>query len=150
MIKILSFVDSFKHYNEPIKEFLKRLWNNVDLIKLKPSKRKKTHEIISEETKILKGILEKEKWYKVLLFIDSKQLSTENFAKFVEEKQMKFSNIVFVIGWAYWLDYEIILNNIDYRLSFSPMTFPHIQATMMLLEQIYRVSCIKKWINYHH
>ncbi|MBT3728592.1 hypothetical protein HOF65_05880 [bacterium] len=30
------------------------------------------------------------------------------------------------------------------------MTFPHAQAIMMLFEQIYRVSCIKKGINYHH
>jgi hypothetical protein len=31
------------------------------LVKLKPSKRKEIQEIISEETKILKSILEKEK-----------------------------------------------------------------------------------------
>lgn len=150
MIKIVSFVDSFKHYEEPIKEFLKRLWKDIELIKMKPSKRSEIQEIVSEETKFLKNFLEKEKWYKVLLYIDSKQLNTEDFAKMVEEKQMKFSNIVFIIGWAYWVDFEIIKNNIDYRLSFSPMTFPHAQAIMMLLEQIYRVSCMKKGVKYHH
>ena len=38
MIKIISFVDSFKHYAEPIKEFQKRIWKEVELIKLKPIK----------------------------------------------------------------------------------------------------------------
>ena len=150
MIKIISFVDSFKHYEEPIKEFQKRLWKQVNFIKLKPSKRKESVLIIDEETKGLVKVLEKERWYKVLLYIDSKQLSTMEFYKLVEEKQMKYSNVIFIIWWAYWVNYELLKNNIDYKISLSPMTFPHAQAIMMLFEQIYRASCIKKWINYHH
>lgn len=150
MIKIISFVDSFKHYEEPIKEFQKRLGKQVEFFKLKPSKRKESHEIIDEETKELVKVLEKEKWYKVLLYIDSRQLSTMEFSELIEQKQMQYSNIIFIIGWAYWVDYEMLKNNIDLKVSFSPMTFPHAQAIMMLFEQIYRVSCIKKWISYHH
>ncbi len=150
MIKIISFVDSFKHYNEPIKEFQKRLGKQVDFVKLKPSKRKENKEIVDEETKELLKILEKEKWYKVLLYINSKQLSTIEFSELIEQKQMQYSNIIFIIGWSYWVDYEILKNNIDLKVSFSPMTFPHIQAIMMIYEQIYRIICIKKWINYHH
>jgi len=150
MIKIISFVDSFKHYEEPIKEFQKRLWKEIDFIKLKPSKRSEINEIINEETIELKKYLEKNKWFKVLLFIDSKTMDTIEFFKFIEEKQMKYSDIVFIIGWAYWVNYESIKDKIDFKISFSPMTFPHAQAIMMLLEQIYRVSCIKKGIKYHH
>jgi 23S rRNA (pseudouridine1915-N3)-methyltransferase len=150
MIKIISFVDSFKHFDQPIKEFQKRLWKQVDFIKLKPSKRKESSEIIKEESLELSKILEKTKWYKVLLFIDSKQLDTIKFAKMIEEKQMKYSDVVFIIGWAYWVDYELIKSNIDFKLSLSPMTFPHSQAIMMLFEQIYRAICIKKGIKYHH
>lgn len=150
MIKIISFVDSFKHYDSPIKEFEKRLGKQVSFIKLKPSKRKESNEIIDEESKELVNILEKEKWYKVLLYIDSKQLTTEEFYKLVEDKQMKYSNIIFIIWWAYWIKYDLLKNYIDLKLSLSPMTFPHAQAIMMLFEQIYRVSCIKKWVGYHH
>lgn len=150
MIKIISFVDSFKHYETPIQEFIKRLWKEINFIKLKPSKRKESHEIVSEETKELVKILEKTKWYKVLLYIDSKQMDTMQFSKFIEEKQMMFSDIVFIIWWAYWVDFEKIQPNIDMKMSLSPMTFPHAQAIMMLLEQVYRASCIKKWIKYHH
>lgn len=150
MIKIISFVDSFKHYDEPIKEFQKRLGKQVEFSKLKPSKRKEIKEIIDEESKELLRVLEKEKWYKVLLYIDSRQLSTMEFSELIEQKQMQYSNIIFIIGWAYWVDYEVLKNNVDLKVSFSPMTFPHAQAIMMLFEQIYRVSCIKKWISYHH
>ena len=150
MIKIISFVDSFKHYENPIKEFEKRLGKQVSFIKLKPSKRKEINEIIDEESKELVIVLEKEKWYKVLLYIDSKQLTTEDFYKLVEDKQMQYSNIIFIIWWAYWVNFDLIKNNIDFKLSLSPMTFPHAQAIMMLFEQIYRVSCIKKGVWYHH
>ena len=150
MIKIISFVDSFKHYDEPIKEFQKRLWKTVEFIKLKPSKRKEISEIIKEETLELQKFLEKEKGYKNLKNIDSKQLSTEDFSKLIEEKQMQYANVVFFIWWAYWVDFKVIKDKIDMKLSFSPMTFPHAQAIMMLFEQVYRVSCMKKGIRYHH
>ncbi len=150
MIKIISFVDSFKHYDEPIKEFQKRLWKQVNFVKLKPSKRKQIPEIIKEESLELSKVLEKTKWYKVLLYIDSKQLDTIAFAEMIEKKQMQYADILFIIGWAYWVDYELIKTNIDQKISLSPMTFPHAQAIMMLFEQIYRASCIKKGIKYHH
>ncbi len=150
MIKIISFVDSFKHYDEPIKEFKKRLWKQVGFVKLKPSKRKNINEIIKEESIELNKKLEKTKWFKVLLYIDSKQLDTLEFAKLIEQKQMQFADIVFIIGWAYGVDYDLIKFNIDLKISLSPMTFPHAQAIMMLFEQIYRANCIKKGVWYHH
>jgi len=150
MIRIVSFVDSFKHYDEPIKEFQKRLWKTIDFVKLKPSKRSSTQEILLEETIELKRYLEKTKWYKVLLYIDSKTMDTIEFSKFVLDVQMKYTDIIFVIGWAYGVDFEKIKDLIDFKMSFSPMTFPHAQAIMMLYEQLYRVSCIKSGIKYHH
>lgn len=150
MIKIISFVDSFKHYEEPIKEFQKRLGKQISFIKLKPSKRKQSLEIIKEETLELQKYLEKLKGYKVLLYIDSKQLDTIEFSKLIEEKQSQYADIVFIIWWAYWVNYDLIKDKIDLKLSFGKMTFPHSQAIMMLFEQIYRVVCIKKWTKYHH
>lgn len=150
MIRIVSFVDSFKHYDEPIKEFQKRLWKTIDFVKLKPSKRTSIQEILLEETIELKRYLEKTKWYKVLLYIDSKTMDTIKFSKFILDVQMKYTDIIFIIGWSYWVDFEKIKDLIDFNISFSPMTFPHAQAIMMLYEQLYRVSCIKSGVKYHH
>ncbi len=150
MIKIISFVDSFKHFSEPIKEFQKRLNKKVDFIKLKPSKRKETKEIIKEESDNLKEVLKKTKGYKILLYIDSKQLDTKEFLNLIEDKQRNFSDIVFIIWGAYGVDYEKIKDYIDYKLSFSKMTFPHSMAIMLLYEQIYRALSIKAGSKYHH
>ena len=150
MIKIISIHDTFKHYREPIEEFIKRLWKEVSLIKLKPSKKKEASEIVREESRELKKTLDKLSWYKILLDIGSKTISTDDFYKLVEDKKMSYGDIVFIIGWAYGIEESIISEQINHKLSFSPMTFPHSQALMMLLEQVYRVSCIKKGIKYHH
>lgn len=150
MIKIISPVDSFKHYKEPINEFLKRLGKKVEIVKLKPSKYEKIEKVVDEETKELQKILLKTKWYKVLLFIEWEQFWTLEFAKFIEENELKYSNLVFIIWWAYWVNINLLEKYINFKLSLSSMTFPHSQAIMILLEQIYRVVCMKKGIAYHH
>jgi 23S rRNA (pseudouridine1915-N3)-methyltransferase len=150
MIKIFSFVDGFKHYKEPIEEFLKRLWKGVNFIKLKPTNSKEIEKIVEQETKELLKVLDKTKWYKVLLLIEWKELTTTEFSLFLETKQAEFSDIIFIIWWAYWVDLDLLEKHIDFKLSFSKMTFPHVQAIMMLLEQIYRATSIKKGSGYHH
>lgn len=149
MIKIISFIDSYKHFSQPIEEFQKRLWKTVDIVKIKPSKYKQSEQIINDESKTLATLLQKTKWYKVLLYIDSKQISTPEFTQLIENTQSQYADIVFIIGWAYGVD-DSIADQVDMKLSFSPMTFPHAQALMMLLEQIYRAQCIKRWTGYHH
>lgn len=150
MYKIIIFSDTFKHFEDAIKEYEKRLWKDIEIIKLKPSKRKTQSEIISEETFILKEKLEKTKWYKILLYIEGNILSTEKLFEMVEKNKHTYSDIIFVIGWAYGVELKEIQSLIDYKLSFSPMTFPHSMAFLILLEQIYRLEMIKKWSGYHH
>ena len=149
MIKIISFIDSYKHFDIPIKEYEKRLSKDVIIQKLKPQKWT-PQEIVRKETEDLKKVLQKEKTFKVLLFIDSKEYSTENFVKFVDDKLMNNGGVTFIIWWAYWVNYEEIKNEIDFKISLSPMTFPHIMALQILLEQLYRVKKIKEWWGYHH
>ncbi len=150
MIKIYLFSDTHKHFSQAIEEYEKRLWKEIEIIKLKPSKRKEEKEITQEESHILKEKLSKEKWYKILLYITGKVISTESLFELVESKKQHFWDIIFVVWWAYGVDISQIDNLIDYKLSFSPMTFPHALAYLLLLEQIYRVAMIKKWSWYHH
>jgi 23S rRNA (pseudouridine1915-N3)-methyltransferase len=77
-------------------------------------------------------------------------MSTPQMAKMIEEKEMQFWNVVFIIWGAYWVDFDIIKDQIDLKMSLSPMTFPHIMATLILLEQLYRCFEIRKWSWYHH
>lgn len=149
MIKILSFVDSFKQYEKPISEFQKRLGKKVELIKLKPSKKREESEMKKEETDRLLQVLEKTKWYKVLLFIGGKNFDSIEFEKFIAEKEMNFGEVVFIIWGAFWVDFEKIQHLIDYKFSFSKMTFPHSLALLILYEQLYRSDTIKSGKNYH-
>lgn len=150
MIKILSFYDSLKHYEQAIKEYQKRLWKEVEIVKLKASKRNDIQSIIEEESKILAKELDKYKWYKVLLYIEWKEFDTLEFREFVEDKMMKIGEIIFIIWWAYWVDINLLDEKIDFKLSLSKLTFPHLESILILYEQIYRVLNIKKWWKYHH
>ena len=146
MIKIISFVDSFKHYAEPIKEFQKRMWKGVELVKLKPIK---NWNIIEKETDILVEMLKKEDWFKVVLNPNWKNLSTEEFYNLIEKKKQTYKNIVFIIGWANWIEYSKIKHLVNFELNFWKMIMPHILIILVLIEQLYRISMIKKWTAYH-
>ena len=58
------------------------------------------------------------------------------------------TQITFLIGGSVGLD-ESIKKQADWRLSMSPMTFPHHMARIMLLEQIYRAYQIAAGTKYH-
>ena len=74
----------------------------------------------------------------VAMCIEGEELSSPQLA----EKMRQFavsgvSNLTFLIGGSVGLS-PAIKPQADFRLSMSPMTFPHHLARVMLLEQIYR------------
>jgi len=150
MIKILIFSDSCKHFEESIKEYEKRLSKDIEIIKLKPYKSTNINDIIQKETLLLKEKLSNIKWYKILLYIWWNNYDSISFGNFIFDKIDKYSNIVFIIWWAYWVNFDLIKDEIDSKISLSDMTFPHCMAFLILLEQVYRIHMIKKWSEYHH
>lgn len=150
MISIVIVSDSFAHFREPVEEYIRRLKGGVEIKSIKPEKSENPLVIRQKESMRIREFLEKQKGFIVYCDISSEILSTESLAHMVEKSKITHPNIVFIIGGAYGIDENILTPFIDKRISFSPMTFPHSLAFLILLEQLYRVEQIRKNTGYHH
>ena len=85
----------------------------------------------------------------VAMCIEGKTLSSEALAKkFTEWTVGGASQLTFLIGSSFGM-HPSVKATADFRLSMSPMTFPHHLARVMLLEQIYRAFQINEGSRYH-
>ncbi len=150
MFQILIVSDSFNHFEKPIWEYLKRLWKDIKLIKIKPEKKWEIWVIIKKETEKLKEFIEKEKWFFVWLDFEWDEMSTEWFLDFTSKTVLRQGKITFVIGGSYWYDKAEINKILHRKVALSKMTLPHSAALLFLLEQIYRIKMIEKGSGYHH
>lgn len=145
-----------KYLKDAISEYSKRIsaYGKIDIIELNPvrlSDNPSQAEIdtaLSKEGEEIKKKIPNNS-YVFALCIEGKEESSEAFAKAIGDATLNGkSNIVFIIGSSFGLSPEI-KNLSDFKLSFSPMTFPHQLMRVMLLEQIYRAFQINNNGKYH-
>lgn len=87
--------------------------------------------------------------YTVAMCIEGKTVSSEELAaRFTQIQNSGVSKICFLIGSSEGLA-DSVKKRADFRLSMSPMTFPHHLAQVMVLEQIYRALSINAGNKYH-
>ena len=86
--------------------------------------------------------------YVITLDILGTLMTSEEFAKKIDETFLTHSNITFVIGSSLGLHDEI-KQRADIAISFSKFTFPHGLFRGILLEQIYRGFKILNHESYH-
>ena len=80
---------------------------------------------------------------------EGKLLSSEDLAgKMREVKLTGKSSACFVIGSSFGMSPRV-KQKADFKLSMSPMTFPHHLARVMVLEQLYRAEAIQAGSKYH-
>ena len=84
----------------------------------------------------------------VCLCIDGKQMDSVQLSGKLTELIDTGRRVVFVIGGSLGLS-QAVIARAQVRLSFSPMTFPHQLARIMLLEQTYRALKIAAGERYH-
>lgn len=145
-----------KFYQDAASEYEKRLksYCNFKIIELpefrlsdNPSQSEITAGLEKEAVQILTKI-PKNAWFCVLT-PEGKLLSSEALAtKFAELKLSGKSSICFLIGSSFGIA-QRVKDTSDFRLSMSPMTFPHHLARIMVLEQIYRAESIQAGSKYH-
>lgn len=78
-----------------------------------------------------------------------KQWDSAGLGDFLSQCGVQSWKPVFLIGGAMGLD-DRVRNRAHFLLSFSKMTLPHALARVMLMEQLYRASCINAGHPYHH
>ena len=87
--------------------------------------------------------------YIIAMCVEGKTRSSEDLAQLMEESiHQGGSHLVFLIGGSFGL-HPSIKALASFKLSMSPMTFPHHLARVMLLEQIYRGYQINTGSKYH-
>ena len=103
---------------------------------------------LEKEAEVILTKVPKGAWFCVLT-PEGKMLSSEALAdKLQGIKTNGKSSACFLIGSSFGIA-ERIKNLADFRLSMSPMTFPHHLARIMVLEQLYRAEAIQAGSKYH-
>ena len=148
MIKLICLGSIKESYlKDAIEEYKKRLskYTKLEIIELKDEK-DTSNPLKKEKDSILKHINDKDNL--IILDIKGKQLTSEEFASFINNELTTQSNITFVIGSSNGLDEEIkkLTNK---KISFSLLTFPHQLFRVIVLEQIYRSFKILNNETYH-
>ncbi|NYE57543.1 23S rRNA (pseudouridine(1915)-N(3))-methyltransferase RlmH [Carboxydothermus ferrireducens] len=145
-----------KYLKEGIAEYLKRLspYARLAIIEvddenapenLSPAEAEKV--VKKEGERILAKITPSS--FVVALDLKGKNLSSEEFAHFISEKNLYGqSKLTFIIGGSLGLSREV-LERADFKLSFGRMTYPHQLMRLILLEQIYRAFKIIRGEPYH-
>ena len=144
MIKIVCIGKIKESYlNDLINDYKTRIskYHKIDIIELKDNN------IKSESDEIINTINTKD--YNILLDINSKEYSSLEFAKFINNTFTNInSNITFIIGGSNGVD-DRVKNIVNHKISFSSLTFPHGLFRGILLEQIYRSFKIINNESYH-
>lgn len=143
-------------YRDALAEYGKRLgkYCRLEIIEVSDEKTPDgAGPLLEEQIKEKEGrrILEKlrEDAFVCTLEIGGKKLSSEGFARWMENLTVGgTSHVTFVIGGSLGL-HESVSRRSDFSLSFSDMTFPHQLMRVILTEQVYRAFRIIHGEPYH-
>lgn len=145
-----------KFYTEAAAEYAKRLQRHcrLDIIELPESRLSDSHSPAElQKALACEAAAIREKLPKggavIALCIEGKTCSSEELSRRMADFAVAGkTQLTFLIGGSVGLDEEL-KRQADWRLSMSPMTFPHHMARIMLLEQIYRAYQIEQGTKYH-
>ena len=103
---------------------------------------------LEKEAEMIFSKIPKGAWLCVLT-PEGKLLSSEQLAdKMKAVKLSGKSSACFLIGSSFGMSPRV-KDKADFKLSMSPMTFPHHLARVMVLEQLYRAEAIQAGSKYH-
>ena len=143
------------YLKEAINEYKKRLsrYCKINIIELSDEKiPDKINDTIIENIKNIEAekmsqYLKKET-YSICLDLKGREITSEEFAKKIQEISNTSSSITFIIGGTLGIGDKVKTSSKE-KICFSKMTFPHQLIRLFLLEQIYRAFKIINNEVYH-
>lgn len=145
-----------KYLKDGIAEYTKRIsrFAKLEMIELtdektpdKASELKNQKILETEGERILSKVGERD--FVVVLAIEGKTLSSEEFSKQLEQASIKgYSTLTFIIGGSLGLA-PVVKNRANLSVSFGRLTLPHQLMRLVLVEQIYRAFTIQQGSPYH-
>lgn len=103
---------------------------------------------LEKEAELIFQKIPKGAWF-CIFTPEGKLLSSEQFAQKLRDVKLSGkSSACFLIGSSFGISPRV-KERADFRLSMSPMTFPHHLARIMVLEQLYRAEAIQAGSKYH-
>ena len=145
-----------KYLKDGIAEYSKRIsrFAKLEMIELADEKTPdKASEIENQKILETEGarILSKvgERDFVLVLAIEGKTFSSEEFSKQLEEASIKgYTTLTFIIGGSLGLA-PSVKNRANLSVSFGRLTLPHQLMRLVLVEQIYRAFTIQQGSPYH-
>lgn len=139
-----------KYFTQAIEEYKKRIVGGFDLTIKELSEYKlqdNTDIVVQKEGESILPLMKGA--YNIAMCIEGKQISSEKLWDMMQRVTLNGdSRINFIIGGSYGLS-DAVKSAADFKLSVSPMTFPHQLFRVMLCEQIYRATQIGQGTKYH-
>ncbi len=103
---------------------------------------------LDKEADLIFSRIPKGAWF-CTLTPEGKLIASEALAEKLNSVKLSGkSSACFLIGSSYGISQKI-KDKADFKLSMSPMTFPHHLARVMVLEQLYRAESIQAGSKYH-
>jgi len=137
-------------YRDAAQNYIKRLkhYATFDEIEVREERNGQTPDIVQKEgDRLLKAL--RPNTFVIALDPVGKSCNSETLAKCLADLSIhRQSRLIFMIGGPFGLAPNV-LSRADWRLSLSPMTFPHELARVILLEQLYRAFTIIRGEKYH-
>ena len=128
-------------YREAVAEYAKRLSR---FVKLEIKELAEGANLETEADEILRQM----KGYTIALAVEGEKLSSEALAQKMQKLTNAGKDVTFIIGSSCGLS-DKVKTAVDYKLSFSDITFPHQLMRVILAEQVYRAYMINAGSTYH-
>ena len=145
-----------RYLKDGIAEYTKRIsrFAKLEMIELtdektpdKASELENQKILETEGARILSKVGERD--FVVVLAIEGKTFSSEDFSKQLEQASIKgYSTLTFIIGGSLGLA-PVVKNRANLSVSFGRLTLPHQLMRLVLVEQIYRAFTIQQGSPYH-